>query len=163
MLVLNTILLALVAGLLFALGRAVTKPLENTLSVALAWLRALLPLVLGGLGLWFVLIVYDYACIRLVTEDSRRPVRTWLAAIGFTARRFLSAALLWLVPGLLLALAVAVLLVPTSGIPATTGAVLLVVIVQQLFTLARAWLRTAVVASEIEFAATRGFIAPPTH
>jgi hypothetical protein len=161
MLVLNTVLLALLAGLLFVLGRAVTKPLEDTLSVSLAWLRALLPLALGGIGAWFALMVYDYACVRLVTEDNRRPVRTWLSAIGFTARRFFPAAALWLLPGLLLAVAAVVLLAPTAGIPATTGAVLLVFVVQQLFTLARAWLRAAVVASEIEFAAAHGFITPP--
>jgi type III secretory pathway component EscS len=161
MLALNTVLLAGVAGLLYGLGRVLTRPLEETLSPTLAWLRVLLPLALGGVGVWYALMVYDYACIRVVTDDSRRPVHTWLAAIWFTARRLLPAALLWLVPGLLLAAAAALLLVPTAGIPATTGSVVLVLVVQQLFTLARAWLRTAVVASEIEYAAARGFIAPP--
>jgi hypothetical protein len=161
MLVANSIALAVVAGLLFALGRAAVRPLEDTLSLPLSWLRTLLPIALGGLGAWLMLLTYDYACIRLVTQDSRRPLRTWLSALAFTARRFLPAAALWLVPGVLLALAALLLVRPTWRIPATTGAMLITVGAQQIFTLLRAWLRTAAVASEIEFAAARGFAAAP--
>jgi hypothetical protein len=161
MFVANSLALAVVAGLLFALGRAAVRPLEDTLSLPLSWLRALLPIALGGLGAWLMLITYDYACIRLVTQDSRRPLRTWFSALAFTVRRFLPAAALWLVPGVLLALAALLLVRPTWRIPATTGAMLITVGAQQIFTLLRAWLRTATVASEIEFAAARGFAAAP--
>ena len=160
MLIATGLALLLAANLLYLLGRAVVKPLESTTSEFFAMVHWLLPLALGGLGVLFFALAFDYACIRLAVENDRRPVRTWIKAVGFVFRRFWSAVALWVGPGLLVAAAALVYLGFRDALPATTGALILVmVLMQQLFMVLRAFVRTATVAGEMNYASARGFTA----
>lgn len=160
MLIFTGVAVIVVATLLYMLGAAVVKPLRYTTSEFLAVVHWLLPLVLGGLGVLFFALVFDYACIRLAVEDNRRPVRTWLKAVGFVFRRFWSAVALWVGPGLLVAAAALFYLSFRDALPATTGALILVmVLMQQLFMVLRAFVRTATIAGEMNYASARGFAA----
>lgn len=159
MLVLNALGALVVGGALVALARLAVRPLEDTLSAPLAWTRLLLPVTLAGLVIFFFLMVYDYACLRLVLEDSRRPVRTWLKAVGFVSRRFAATAGLWLGPWTLLACVAALYLAVRAAMPATTiGTIALMIGLQQAFTIVRATLRVATVAAEMAYGDVRGFL-----
>jgi hypothetical protein len=160
MLVLTGIGIVVVAHLLRLLGVQIVKPLEGTTSEFLAWVNGLLPLALGALGALLFLLAFDYACIRLDTEDNRRPVRTWLSAVTFVARRFVPALALWIVPGLVVAVAALLYVRFRYAVPATTGGLIAVMIVlQQLFLVLRAIVRTGTVAAEMTYASARGFVA----
>jgi hypothetical protein len=157
-LIVNAIATVIVAGAVFWASRAMTAPWEDTLSVSLAWMRLVLPVGLAGLVVVVFLIIYDYTCIRVLLEDSRRPVRTWLSAVRFVARRAPGALSLWLVPGLALAVAAAAYLGCRGLVPAVSGATIaLMVVMQQAFMLVRAALRLVTVAAEVEYAAERRF------
>jgi hypothetical protein len=160
MLVLTGLGTVIVANLLRLLGVQLVKPFESTNSEALAWLHGLLPLALGALGAAFFFVAFDYACIRLAVENNRRPVRTWLSSLGFVARRFVPALALWIVPGLAVVAAALLYLGFRNALPATTGGLIaLMIVLQQLFLVLRAIVRTATVAGEMNFASARGFTA----
>jgi hypothetical protein len=160
MLVLTGLGIVVVANLLRWLGALLVKPLDDTTSEFLAYANMLLPLALGALGALFFLLAFDYACIRLDTEDNRRPVRTWLAALGFVTRRFGATLALWVVPGLVVAAAALLYARFRFAVPATTGATIaLMIVLQQLFMVLRAIVRTATVDAEMTYAGARGFIA----
>ena len=163
MLVLTAVCLLLAASALYALAGFLVKPLEDTTSVALARLRMILPPVAGGLGAVFFLLVFDYACIRLVCERSHRPFATWCSAVAFVGRHFPSTLALWVLPGLLVVGALLVYFGYSHAVPAVTaGRILFLVIVQQFVIVARAVVRAATVAAELHYSSARRFV-PARH
>jgi hypothetical protein len=160
MLVLTAIGLLLLPAALYLLFGYMVKPLEGTTSEALAWLRVLLPPIAGGLGAVFFLLVFDYACIRLVCERSHRPFSSWFSALAFVGRRFPSTLALWVLPGLLAAAALLLYFGYSHAVPGVTGGrILALVIVQQLVVLVRAVVRAATVAAELHYSSTRRFVS----
>jgi hypothetical protein len=160
MLVLSAVGLLLLPTALYLLFGFVVKPLEDTTSEALAWVRMLLPIIAGGLGAVFFLLVFDYACIRLVCERSHRPFATWFSALAFVGRHFASTLALWVLPGLIAAAALLVYFGYSHAIPPFTAArILFLVIVQQLVVLVRAVVRAATVAAELHYSSSRRFVS----
>jgi hypothetical protein len=159
MLVLTAIFAAICGAVLLPLGRAAVGPLADTQSVQLAWLRLLLPPALVALSTFFFLLVYDYAVIRVVVADDRRPVRTWLAALRFVTSRAIPASSIWVAVWVLLGLVSGAYIAVRHAVPATTGfLILLMVVLQQAFMVVRATLRVAAVSAELQYASGRGFL-----
>ena len=160
MLVLTGVGVLVVANLLYLLVAFLVKPLEDTTSEALAWIRMLLPILVGGLAAVFFLLVFDYACIRLVCDRSHRPFASWFTALAFVARHFVGTLALWVLPGLLAAAALLVYFGYAHAVPAVTGArILFLIVVQQLVVLVRAVVRTSTVAAEMHYASARRFVS----
>jgi hypothetical protein len=160
MLVLSAVGMLVVASALYLLFGFLVKPLEDTTSEALAWVRMLLPVVVGGLGAVFFLLVFDYACIRLVCERSHRPFASWFSALVFVGRHFPSTLALWVLPGVLAAAALLVYFGHAHALPTVTaGRIIVLVIVQQLVVLVRAVVRAATVAAELHYSSARRFVS----
>jgi hypothetical protein len=161
-LLVNGIAAAFIGFLFRAAGQAMVRPLEDTLSAPLAWVRLLLPLALPSVVVFFFLLVNDYASIRLVVSDSRRPVRTWLSALGFVARRFVASASIWISVGLILGLVLTAYVAFRNTVAATTWlGIAWMIAIQQTFMLTRATLRIATVSAELNYATKQGFVSVP--
>jgi hypothetical protein len=111
------------------------------------WFRAALVLLLLGL----VNLIFDYASIRLVAENGRKPFRLALGSFRFVWRHFGAtsrlAAALWAIK---LAI-VAVYFGVSRLLPqASMGPVVLLLLVRQVTVLARIWSRLLFVASQAE-------------
>jgi hypothetical protein len=138
---------ALVAGPLMAVGRRAGR--ESGAEVA-SQLVSLGGFVLAGLLVLVALLALDAARIRIVREDAPRVLpllRSGFAVVLGHPVKWLGT---WAVNAALWALAVALYLAFRHEVPAGTGLLVLVMAVaQQVFVLARAWLRVALLGSEI--------------
>lgn len=109
--------------------------------------------IVGAVGVLVVLLALDLARIRIARTDSRRAVRIFLRTLLQVLRRPLPALGLWLALALPLAVLGFVVLAAGSRLPASSGALLLLLLVlQQLPILARAFFRVALWSGEIRLA-----------
>jgi len=138
---------ALLAGPLFALGARMRRESGAEVASLLVSLGAAL---VTGLVVLLALLALDAARIRIVREDSRRVLprlRSGFAVVLGHPVKWLGT---WGVNALLGALALGLYLAFRHAVPAGTGPlVLLMAVAQQAFVLARAWLRVALLGSEI--------------
>jgi hypothetical protein len=138
---------SLAAGPLMAVGRRMGR--ESGAEVA-SQLVSLGGFVLAGLLVLVALLALDAARIRIVREDAPRVLpllRSGFAVVLGHPVKWLGT---WAVNAALWALAVALYLAFRHEVPAGTGLLVLVMAVaQQAFVLARAWLRVALLGSEI--------------
>lgn len=154
LLLLNAVVALAVLGALNAGLRSALAPLDDALSLAASWTRLVLPVLVLGLTAAFFWVVLDYARIRLVRTDARGAFRTWWRGFRLVLRRLPAALGLWLAVALLVGLAAGALLAWHWAVTFHTWAlILLTAAAQQIFLLARAWLRTVQLAGEIELAA----------
>lgn len=138
----------LVGRLLAAAGQKIWgEGSEATPLVYWSWFRMTVLVCLLG----FVSLVFDYARIRLVAEDSRRAFRVALGSFRFVWRN------LGRTVGLYVALSAVTLLVMGAyfgvslAIPQTTAAtVLLLLLVRQVTVIARIWSRLLCYAGQCE-------------
>jgi hypothetical protein len=102
--------------------------------------------------------VIDYARIRLVATDTRRVVRGWLGATAFVARHLPGTFGVWLGATTLLVAAAAIYVSFRNVVPAATlPTIALMVLAQQVFALARTWLRVGLLGAEVEYANETGW------
>jgi hypothetical protein len=138
---------ALLAGPLLAAGRWMRRESGAEIASQLVSLGAVL---LGGLAALLALLALDAARVRIVREDARRVlplVRSGFAVVLGHPLKWLGT---WGVNAVLGALALALYLAFRHAVPAGTGLlVLLMAVAQQAFVLMRAWLRVALLGSEI--------------
>jgi hypothetical protein len=144
--VLALVAAALVAAPLMAVGGRMRRESGAEVASQLVSLGALL---LAGLVVLLVLLALDAARIRIVREDARRVLpllRSGLAVVLGHPVKWLAT---WAVNAALGALALALYLVFRHEVPAGTGPlVVAMALAQQVFVLARAWLRVALLGSE---------------
>jgi len=137
----------LVAGPLLALSTRLRRESGSELATNAAWTAAVL---LGGLVVLLVLLALDAARVRIVREDARRVLpllRSGFAVVLGHPVKWLGT---WGVNALLGLAALALYLAFRNAVPAGTGPLVLVLFVaQQAFVLVRAWLRVALLGSEI--------------
>lgn len=149
--VLAVVVFALAAAIVFAAFGPIGRVLEEVdwepawyLGQA-AWLLALALLAL------FATLALDYARIRMAQDDSRRTIRAFLGAVRFVVTHLKATIGVWLLIATPTAIVFAAYVAYTEVVPAATwGAILLMVVVQQLTIWLRAGLRVAMVAGEIE-------------
>jgi len=154
LLVLNAVVALAVLGALRAGLRAALEPLDDSLSSSIGWLRLLLFVAVLGLTAAVFWLVLDYARIRLVRTDARGVFRTWWRGFVLVLRRLPAVVGLWLVVMLMLALAASALLAWHWAVAYHAWTVILLTLVaQQIFLLARAWLRAVQLGAELELAA----------
>jgi len=138
---------ALVAGPLMAVGGRMRREWGAEVASELVSLGGLL---LAGLVVLLVLLALDAARIRIVREDARRVLpllRSGLALVLGHPVKWLGT---WAVNAALGVVALALYLAFRREVPAGTGLLVLVMAVaQQAFVLTRAWLRVALLGSEI--------------
>lgn len=137
---------ALTAGPLLALnGRLRRESGSEPLALAVFFAAV----AVGGLVLLLVLLALDAARVRIVREDARRVLpllRSGFAVVLGHPAKWLGT---WAVNALLLLLALSAYLAFRRFVPTGTGPlVALLFVAQQAFTLARAWLRVALLGSE---------------
>jgi len=138
---------ALVAGPLMALGVRMRREWGAEVGSGLVFLGALL---LAGLIVLLVLLALDAARIRIVREDARRVLPLLRSGFAMVLRHPAKWLGTWALNAALWALALALYLAFRHVVPAGTGPLVLVMAVaQQAFVLARAWLRVALLGSEI--------------
>lgn len=163
--------LAVPAGLTYAaifiayasmrsLGQTLFRDTEREIPLVLfAWARTATALLL----FMFVHMVADYARVRLVVDDSRRALRAYLGSFLFVFRNFRAAVGVYAGATLLLAVLAAVGHFSINRIPQSTIWWLLVMLVgQQVFVLARIWVKLLFYAGETGvYQAFRKLPAPP--
>lgn len=137
----------LVAGPLAAFGGRMRRESGAEVASQVVSLGAVL---LGGLVVLLALLALDAARVRIVREDARRvlpPVRSGFAVVLGHPVKWLGT---WSVNAALVALALALYLAFRHAVPAGTGPlIVLMALVQQAFVLTRAWLRVALLGSEM--------------
>ena len=145
------ILLAAVAGVSFGLA-AIGRKLWGEGSVAAPliywnWFRSAVSLFLLGV----VNLIFDYAAIRLVAEDSRQSFRGVWRACRFVWKNFSPAARLALVLWMIMLAQLAFYFGLSNLFPQTSvGIILMLLIVRQAVVLARIWSRLLFYASQCE-------------
>ena len=142
----------LVAGLVAAGLAVALQPLADS-TWEPGWIVALAVqgIVIGLVALFFLLAL-DYARIQVALDDSRKMLRAWLAGLRFVMRRFggvLAVALVF-VAGVLALLGI-YLAFASMGRFASSGAILLLVVVQQAVVLVRAGLRVGWLDAEVGY------------
>ena len=154
---LRMLAMSVVAGLiaLTAVGAVlglILRPLSES-----AWepgwvLAAIFQLVvLGIVGLWFYLAL-DYARIRVALDDSRGTLRAWAGSLGFVCRRVFGTYVITIVIALFLVAAAGLYVGYCAGVPAGTRAtIVLMLVVQQVFMIARSGLRVAHLGAEVDY------------
>jgi hypothetical protein len=152
----------LVAGLVGALGvgvalavfAALTRPLQDSAWEPRAPVLSLVRIAVG-LGVAMVaLMALDFARVRIVREDSRRPLRELRKALWLVLRNPVKVALLWASIALIyVVLLVAHFSVGWGSLARTTALILAMVVAQQALMLVRAGLRVALFAGCAEMEA----------
>jgi hypothetical protein len=150
---------AIVSGVVFIAGvvalvlafRPIGRALEE-INWEPAWYLgyAALLMILAFVALVVVLAI-DYARIRMVLDDARGSVRALAGAMRLVLTRPRPAIGVWLVMALASAVVFAIYYTVCAAVPTRTWApILAMALVQQLTVLARAGLRVALVASQVE-------------
>ena len=138
---------AVVAGPLVALSGRMRRETGAEVGSAVVALCALL---LAGVVVLVFLLALDAARIGIVREDARRVLPLVGSALGVVVRHPLAWLGTWALNAALWALALSVYLAVRRLVPAGTGPlVLAMALAQQAFVLARAWLRVALLGSEM--------------
>lgn len=121
-----------------AIDKAWGKGMVEAPIVHANWARQALLLLL----FLFISMAMDFAKVRLVAGDSRRSLRACFGSFGFALRRAASVLPVWLALGLALALSTALYVAIANRIEAPTmGAIAALFVIQQVYVLARVWLR----------------------
>jgi hypothetical protein len=138
---------ALLAFPLFAVARRMRR--ESGAEIA-TYLLTLAAVLVAGLAVLLALLALDAARVRIVREDSRRVLpllRSGLAVVLSHPVAWLGT---WGANALLGALALGLYLAFRHAVPAGTGPLILAMaLAQQAFVLTRAWLRVALLGSEM--------------
>ena len=151
--VLNALSAVIVVGIVYAVLRAATAPLEDSLTEIGAWTRAWLPLAGAGLAGLFWSLTADFGRIGLVARDERAVRGAWFSAVRFVWRHLASTAGLWIALTVLAGLGLAAYIVGYTYLTGETwGQLTGLLIVQQVFFLWRAAMRVALTAGEIHLA-----------
>jgi hypothetical protein len=153
-LVAAALLLALTAAPLLAWSRYLRRESGSEWLALAVWLSAL---VVAGLALLFVFLVQDAARVRVVREDQHRVWPLWRSSGGLVIRHPLKWLRLWSWNALLLVLCFGAYVVLAEATPLLVVLVLL----QQAFVLARCGLRVALLNAEIELVGTLRPTNPP--
>lgn len=163
---LSTLGAALLAAVAAALLRAALRPLRESAWEPGGTVAALIVLAaVLAIGAW-CWIGLDYARIHVSRDDSRRMWRAWMSGLRFAARfrgrTFGLLGLSWL---LMLVLAAAYTLFRQAVPSHTTALIVLMILAQQAFMVARTGLRIALVASQrhqhVALRPAVGLPAPP--
>ena len=149
--------LGLAAGPLFALSRYLRRESGSEWLAMFVWTSAL---VVAGLVLLAALLVQDAARVRVVREDARRVWPLWRSALGLVLGHPLKWLRLWSWNALVLLACFAAYAAIAGAIPAGPLLVL-VVLLQQAFVLARCGLRVALLNAELELVGTLRPTNPP--
>jgi hypothetical protein len=138
---------ALGVGIAVAVFALLTRPLQDSPWEPRAPVLSLVHMALG-LGVAMVaLMALDFARVRIVREDSRRPVRELRKALWLVLRNPVKVALLWASLALIyVVLLVAHFAVGWGSLARTTALILAMVVAQQALMLVRAGLRVALFA-----------------
>jgi hypothetical protein len=137
---------------------------QNSTNEALLFYLGLATVGLGLFLIFLIMMIVDYARVRLVVEDSRAVLKSLLRSIGFVFRRFgKTLALYYLF--LLTGAAVIALYWLVDSLIKTHSAVLILVafLFGQVFILARAWLKVGLQAGQMDLflsAAPSARVAP---
>jgi hypothetical protein len=156
--VVAVLLVALVAGPLFALGRFLRR---ESGSEWLALAVSLAAPVAAGLLVLLALLVQDAARVRIVREDPRRVLPVLRGAFPLVLRhpaKWLGA---WAWNAALLLAVFAAYLALAGAFPAGPALVALIVL-QQVFVLVRCGLRVALLGAEIELVSALRPLRPPS-
>jgi hypothetical protein len=137
-----------IGSLMAAIGRKIWgEGSEAAPLICWGWFRAAVLLCLLG----YVNLVFDYARIRLVAEDSRKAFRVAFGSFGFVSTNFGSAAGLYIVTWAIALALIGVyfgLSAALSG--AAAAAILLLFVVRQATVLGRIWSRLLFYAGGVE-------------
>jgi hypothetical protein len=160
-LVAAALLVAVAAAPLLALSRYLRRESGSEWLAVLVWLLAL---AVAGLAVLLALLLQDAARVRVVREDQRRVWPLWRSSLRLVLGHPLKWLRVWSWNALLLALCFALYALLAQAIPAGPLLVVLVLL-QQAFVIARCGLRVALLNAEIELvgslAPTNPPLAPP--
>jgi hypothetical protein len=151
------LLVAVTAAPLFALSRYLRRESGSEWLAVLVWLLAL---AAAGLAVLVALLLQDAARVRVVREDQRRVWPLWRSSLRLVLGHPLKWLRVWSWNALLLLLCFAVYALVAEAIPAGPLLVLLVLL-QQAFVIARCGLRVALLNAEIELVGTLSPSDPP--
>ena len=92
----------IVGGVVYGVARAATRPLEDSLTEAGAWIARLRAAECSGrLRCSFWVLVLDFARLALVASDRKGVWRTWTSGLRFVLSHLVGTVGLWLVFGAL--------------------------------------------------------------
>ena len=145
--------LALVAGgVTAAVLRLALQPLHDSAwEPGFLWARGIQA---AGAAIVVVLLMgaVDYALVRLEADRSRAAVRAWLAGVRFALTRPALTLGLWAGAGVVLAIGIGVFVLlrefTTVATLPSAVAIAVAVVLQQVFMLARTWLRVGLLGAE---------------
>jgi hypothetical protein len=154
------LLLVIVAGI-------ITSPITRALSET-SWERASIAarvtrFVLYGSLIGFVMVVLDVARTQVVTagEEVRGMIRAWFVAARFVLRNFWAVAGTYLVFGSISVAALVVYAALANVVPTRSWpGIWLVIVLQQMFVMARAGMRIARAGGAVELCRARNVTAP---
>ena len=143
----------LVGGVVAATTGAITAPMSNTEWEPGGYLAGFLTFLSVALVAAFFLLGLDYARIRTARDGSRGMLRTYASSLGFVLRHVFSAYVMGLVFVALLAGVVALYVAYETNSPAaaTSSAIAVIVVFQQVAVLARVFMRVGLVGAERHF------------
>jgi hypothetical protein len=151
------LLVAVAAAPLFALSRYLRRESGSEWLAVLVWLLAL---AAAGLAVLLALLLQDAARVRVVRENQRRVWPLWRSSLRLVLGHPLKWLRVWSWNALLLLLCFALYALLAQAIPAGPLLVVLVLL-QQAFVIARCGLRVALLNAEIELVGTLSPANPP--
>jgi len=145
------VIVVIIAGgiALVGIGMAWYAVLEAAHSETTAAIAALCAAVVLLVIILLLAAIADYARIYIVANDEHRVLRALLASTKFVAKNFAGVFAILFIPLVFFAIALAIYLIKEDWIGmSTVWTVLIVLVVQQVFTAFRMWLHIFVYASE---------------
>ena len=151
LMILSGVAMLIIAAAVGALVARLLRPLSES-GWEPGWVvAALANATLVGVVVAYLLLVLDYSRVRVAAEDTHRTFRAWLGSFVFVARHATKAFGLLIANSLLLLALMTVYLAFRRWVPSNTWLLIaLMVSVQQLAMFARAGLRVALVAGELD-------------
>ena len=140
-----------VAAVVVAAGAAAVsaalRPLDSSMSIALAWTRAVLPVVVVAVLVVFCCgVIVDLARVDLVRRDTRNPLGAYWRGLTLALRKWWTSLWIW---GVALVLVGLLLALQQVVAPARAPALVAFLGVQLLF-LALGWVRVSMLGAELE-------------
>ena len=138
---------------------AALRPLDSSMSLALAWTRAVLPVVVVAVLVVFCCgVVVDLARVDLVRRDTRNPLGAYWRGLTLALRKWWTSLWIW---GVALVLIGVLLALQQVVAPARAPALVAFLGIQLLF-LVLGWLRVSMLGAELELSArVRPDLPPP--